>query len=288
MSFDAIKWAFKQQTKKSTEKLVLLSLANCVNSKHTDLAFPSAKRICEETQLNKKTIYTALGSLIEQNLIADTEQKVGRTQSVKVYKLNMQADPKTDQLSQEDLDEAEEISAPENGLTKHTRKRVSIESEADPKTDRSTPENGPKLTRKRIEADPKTGHGTSKEPVKEPVNNKIYTDHTNKKDLNFYRWPTVPDEEIFKDWKAARKLKKQTLTQTVINQFGDEITKAANHGFSVDQCLAEVCARGWQGFKAEWMDGKVTPINKNKFSGFDQIDYQAQAEAEGFRTDIPL
>lgn len=57
------------------------------------------------------------------------------------------------------------------------------------------------------------------------------------------------DVQIAKDWITHRKLKKATITQTVILQHQKEAQKAS---FSLDSALEMSCLRGWVGFKAEW------------------------------------
>lgn len=77
--------------------------------------------------------------------------------------------------------------------------------------------------------------------------------------LDFSGWPKMPDEQILKDWEAMRKRLKANVSQTVINNFGKELHKAVNSGFTVDECLSECVTRNWRGFKAEWLqniDGK--------------------------------
>ena len=86
--------------------------------------------------------------------------------------------------------------------------------------------------------------------------------------FDFSKWPKPPDEQIFIDWLAMRKIKKAPVTKTVINTIGNEITKAVAKGFTVDNCLAEAVTRSWQGFKADWMDnnfqpGKITNISQS-------------------------
>lgn len=84
-----------------------------------------------------------------------------------------------------------------------------------------------------------------------------------KKSLDFSCWPSMPNEQTFKDWKQLRKTKRAPITQTVVNTFGKQLTIAASMGYSVDQCLGMVVTRGWQGFEAEWMkNDNVVPLIK--------------------------
>lgn len=79
---------------------------------------------------------------------------------------------------------------------------------------------------------------------------------TEKPELDYSVWPELPSEQIFKDWLELRKSKKATISQTVLDTFGEEFRKAATFGHSVNDCLKECIARGWRGFKFEWMQNQ--------------------------------
>lgn len=69
-----------------------------------------------------------------------------------------------------------------------------------------------------------------------------------------------PDDvslSVWTDFVAHRKLKKATITETVINSIRKESQKA---GITFEDALSETCARGWQGFKAEWYKKSEAPI----------------------------
>lgn len=76
--------------------------------------------------------------------------------------------------------------------------------------------------------------------------------------VNYDSWPEIPDEQILKDWIAARKKAKATHSQTAINTIGKQLHEAKKAGHSVDDCLSEAVVRGWRGFKAEWMQSAVS------------------------------
>lgn len=61
--------------------------------------------------------------------------------------------------------------------------------------------------------------------------------------------------EVAKDFIAHRKAKKAPVTKTALTRITNEATKA---GISLEDALREMCARGWQGFKAEWIKEKKT------------------------------
>jgi hypothetical protein len=65
-------------------------------------------------------------------------------------------------------------------------------------------------------------------------------------------------EDLARDFNAIRKAKRTPLTLTAIEGIEREAAKA---GLSLEMALRECCARGWQGFKADWLtrDGKAAP-----------------------------
>lgn len=87
----------------------------------------------------------------------------------------------------------------------------------------------------------------NKPSLKEKINKKENTDSL--RDL-------IPDvtDQTFSDFITLRKAKKSPLTLRAIEGIRNESIKA---GISLEAALIECCARGWIGFKAEW-------INKNQ------------------------
>ena len=60
-------------------------------------------------------------------------------------------------------------------------------------------------------------------------------------------------KQVVDDWEKLRKAKKATVTRTAIESIVREAGKA---GLTLEQALAECCARGWIGFKADWFTDK--------------------------------
>lgn len=78
-----------------------------------------------------------------------------------------------------------------------------------------------------------------------------HTGNTNKNKLNK---PNEVNEDIWADFLLIRKSKKAPLTQTALDEISRQADKA---NMTLNQALSECCARGWQGFKADWI--KETP-----------------------------
>lgn len=69
--------------------------------------------------------------------------------------------------------------------------------------------------------------------------------------------------EVWNDFVLQRKKSRAVISETVIKSIGKEAQKA---GWSLEQALAECSARGWRGFKAEWV--KQEPKKEAKMSNF--------------------
>ncbi len=85
MSIDAMRWAKKVKTGKSSSKAILTWLADMCGA---DLcAYPSVAALAEATELDKKTVQAGLRHLQEIGLIEDTGERKGRTKQIPVYRL---------------------------------------------------------------------------------------------------------------------------------------------------------------------------------------------------------
>lgn len=65
-----------------------------------------------------------------------------------------------------------------------------------------------------------------------------------------YSSPEGVSLEVWQDFVKQRKAKKAAITETAIKGIQREANKA---GMTLNAALQEICARGWTGFKAEWM-----------------------------------
>ena len=87
----------------------------------------------------------------------------------------------------------------------------------------------------------------------EPITN-------NHKPKNTVAPPEGVTDAVWQDWKSLRKAKRAAVTQTAIDGIECEAKKA---GVSLQVALETCCARGWTGFKAEWMQSQPTQQDKN-------------------------
>lgn len=102
MSCRALLWAAKQRPDTSSEKLVLWELANATDERNDGLAFLCIRTIAERSRLNRKTVIAAIDKLELAKLIADTGERVGRSNQVKVYRLDMERVPKAEPSQKRD------------------------------------------------------------------------------------------------------------------------------------------------------------------------------------------
>ena len=78
----------------------------------------------------------------------------------------------------------------------------------------------------------------------EPITNK------HKPINNITTTPEGVSQDIWDSFVQQRKKSRAVITETVINSIQKEANKA---GWTLEMALAECAARGWRGFKAEWV-----------------------------------
>lgn len=220
MAWRFYEWAWKTSVQRSSDRLVLLALAELSNSESAK-CWPSVETICEMTSMNRKTVLSVLGRLESIGVIY-VQKRQG------VANLYTLAVPKT-------------VPVPEAGQVPKTVRGVSQ------KRDDTSTKNG-------TEPVPKTGHRTSKEPIKEPVNEPIsrLTFEPEKPKRKRRTPPAKPQEltdQTWKDWNAQRNAKHAPISETVVKKFRAEAEKA---GISLEEAVQYSIFRGWQGFQADW------------------------------------
>jgi len=88
MSIFAVGWAMKRPVKRSSEKFVLVCLANYANE--NGVAFPSIAALESDTSQNRKTVIRSLQSLVEDGWIVDTGKRTGVTKQIPVYQIQFE------------------------------------------------------------------------------------------------------------------------------------------------------------------------------------------------------
>jgi uncharacterized protein YdaU (DUF1376 family) len=82
--------------------------------------------------------------------------------------------------------------------------------------------------------------------------------------------------EVWNDFVLQRKKSKAVISENVIKTIAKEAAKA---NWSLEQALAECAARGWRGFKAEWVAEQAVKQKKNALVTNEQIE-------EAYRTEL--
>ena len=67
--------------------------------------------------------------------------------------------------------------------------------------------------------------------------------------------PDGVSQSVWNDFVKQRKAKKAPVSETVITKIRNQAEKA---GWSLEDALSEICARGWTGFNADWVKEKQT------------------------------
>lgn len=269
MSYDAIRWAMAQQVGKSSTKFLLVAMADCVNSDGARfVCWPSCRHLAEVTGQDVKTVEAGLRRLREMGAIEDTGERKGVTGQVIVYRLK----------------------TPENGVV--TTQANATEIPANPpeigvvNEDGNTPVfpgNTPVFPMKDPqiphERPPKTGDGTSKEPIKEPV--------MKEKTATCVAQISGVASELFADFMTVRKAKKAgALTATAVAGLEREAKKS---GLTNSEAVTYCIEANWQSFNANFYanrEGQSSQRNTAKpratqHSGFKNLDYTAGVNADG-------
>jgi uncharacterized protein YdaU (DUF1376 family) len=88
----------------------------------------------------------------------------------------------------------------------------------------------------------------------QPTNNQEPITNKHKPIKNTVAPPVGVTDSVWQDWLSLRKAKRAAVTQTAIDGIEREARKA---GVSLQSALETCCARGWTGFKADWLQGKT-------------------------------
>jgi uncharacterized protein YdaU (DUF1376 family) len=97
---------------------------------------------------------------------------------------------------------------------------------------------------------------------------------------NHINTPSGVTESVFKDYLEVRKTKKAKWTDTALKGLTKEAEKA---GISLQDAMELCCARGWVGFKADWIKDQQ-PTNNDKAWMFTDAGVVAKASELGIHS----
>lgn len=75
--------------------------------------------------------------------------------------------------------------------------------------------------------------------------------------LDFSSWPSEPGDAALAGWLEVRRKKRAPVNEQIMERMGRELHAAKAKGWTVDQVLEECSWKGWQGFRADWLEPKV-------------------------------
>lgn len=231
MSIDATRWAWQQKVSRSTEKLVLLSLADRANEKHE--CYPSIERLALDTGCNRKTVMDAIQRLADQGLIA-AEKSWGRGtryQLIGVVDRHGNQSQKRDQSQSWDQSQKRDGTSTKNGT-------------------------GPV---------PKTVH----EPINNlSITKKHNARGKKQKSLDWSSIPEAARGEPLDDWLEHRsRLKAPITTQTAITRLANELKQCEQMGIPAGEAIGEAIDAGWRGIKAAWVENRRATNETGKRTG---------------------
>jgi len=97
----------------------------------------------------------------------------------------------------------------------------------------------------------------------QPTSNQQVTTNNNNNNnnkKNNIKKPNDVSEEVWSDFVKLRKNKKANITKTALKRI---LSEAGKVGWPAEEALAEMVARGWVGFKADWVENKKTKDPKD-------------------------
>lgn len=246
MSFDAIRWALDQPVKSAT-KLVLVVMAECVNSDAgNDLSWPSYRFIAKRAGIDQKTVEAAVYRLREGGYITDTGTRRGETSKVVVYQLNT---TKNGGVTTGPEGEGGRLPQHANGT-----KNGGVKSDGnDPEIPGNPPKSPAESPQISCTTTPKTGSRSRKG----------ISNGTRKEAGGACARPDDVSEQTWADWTALRAKKRTTASATAI---GEARKEAAIAGLTLERFLVIWCLRGSQGLEASWLkpEEKRMPSNQSE------------------------
>lgn len=207
MSIDAMRWAKKVKTGKSSAKAVLTWLADMCGA---DLcAFPSIPALAEATELDKKTVQSSLQYLVSIGLIEDTGERRGRTKQIPVYRLlgveESIAEAEHTQ-KREHYQKRDRLNTPENGVVTSGKgtENGTVSCTQNNQTIPFFPSNDPKNGIRNLPEEPKDITPTYSDLV-EPVG----SGYPNQPGIAFGASQTFGKFAMHQDWKPSAEFPRQ-------------------------------------------------------------------------------
>lgn len=260
MSFEATKWAWSV-TVPPLAKLVLLRLADMADE--DGACYPSVRHLSDSTGITERSVYRAL-LLLEGLGLVSVERRRGRPS---LYRLDLggcqgvtpdtvsgegcqsvrgdTVSGVTESQGRGDTVSGVPLTQCQGGVTQchphYINLSLNLPTESPSESNTRAREGGA------LTPPPPDGAGTA--TATPSPKRKAKPAKKRSAPATVSRPDDVP-EDVWRDFLAHRKAKRAPVTQTALARIRSEADKA---GWSLADALAECTARGWQGFKAEWV-----------------------------------
>lgn len=282
VSFEAIRWALAQPVGKSSAKFLLVAMADCVNGEDgADMVcWPSARHLMDITGQDIKTVEAGIKRLRGSGYIKATGELRGRTGQVIVYRLTT---PEIGAVSIKDNEPAPgkiEIKGQESIADNTPEIGGGGEDSNTPVFPDNTPVFPIKHPQISHETPPKTGDGTSKEPVK----NQEGTRKKRAYDPLTFPLPEWLDREIWGMWCADRKGRHKPITEQAAELQVKSLDRYRGEGFDPREVIEHSICQGYQGLFPPKTSHpkKLNGAHPGRHGGFRERDY-----LEGITDGIP-
>lgn len=103
--------------------------------------------------------------------------------------------------------------------------------------------------------------GANSPPNATPIATNNHEPITNNHKPKEIEAPEGVSDQVWQDFKKSRKTLRAAITQSAVDGIQREANKA---GWPLEDALRECCARGWRGFKADWVADKQKQPTRNE------------------------
>ncbi|KGH26285.1 helix-turn-helix domain-containing protein [Comamonas testosteroni] len=249
MSWSALAWAVRQKLP-STQKLVLLMLAERHNG-DSGQCNPSHDLLAEDCGLSRRSVVDQIGKLEEAGYLRVLHRARGNAKLPNQYVLNLHfgVPEKVKNIPDDPFLVVNDVHMGSEPFAQGVVNDVHKGSE-------------------------RAAHKPGIEPGIEPNTKKIPKSRAAKPEVEK---PEGVTDTTWSDWLAHRKAKRAPVTQTALDNIASEAAKAS---YTLEDALKTCCARGWQGFCADWVQPRhqAQPQAPRQLQSFAERDREEQMQ----------
>lgn len=238
MSTDAtiFVWKLTKKQVSPTEKLILLSYAD--RADEHGRAYPSIKRLIEDTLLDRKTIIKALSAISSKGIMVKTGELQGRTKQVPVYKF-----PTTT------FREQSQSNSPNIGTGTNNGTGTENGTSTSPNIGtRTSPKNGTR----NLKEEP------TNEPKKKNTKKKVESSYSI--DDALVNNPHDFERELIEEWVGIRRDRhKVGFTKRVWDRHNRITSQLINKGVAIFEIMDRLLAKEWQAIEEHYYKDLLPP-----------------------------